>query len=322
MSTRERLTISLARAVTRGVLLASLLTAASSCDKIQSGQANAGDSAARADTTTGFLFLVFGGRSDPRMIAVAKVRQGEFEDIADSEDEWRLFDSRYFRGGRSYPLYSQGRDVGKVVIRRGMWEQPDSVLYALPNCQEHMPLAAVSVPASVAFGAAVEALASTKTLVPVRGGALPDSATLAAEGRTLGQYVGSHEGIARATLDSLDFSAQALNTGVSATPTIVVGYVDPNAAQVADRRRTAHLFVVGEKGPKGYAASYTHAENGRAENAEYRRLVDHIDITGDGIDELILEGWHFGRSTFPIILAYRNGKWEEAYRGRASWCLD
>ena len=69
------------------------------------------------------------------MIAVAKIRQGEFEDIATSEDDWRLFDSRYFRGGRKFPLYREGREVGTVLVRRGMWEHPDSVLYSLPNCQ-------------------------------------------------------------------------------------------------------------------------------------------------------------------------------------------
>ena len=115
-----------------------------------------------------------------------------------------------------------------------------------------MPLAAVTVPGEIAFGAAVEALASSKPLTPARGGALPDSAHLATEGRTLGQYVASHEGIPRTALDSLDFSAQALNTGAKTSPTIVIGYVDPNAAQTAERRRTAHLFVVGEKGDKGY----------------------------------------------------------------------
>ena len=329
--------------MTRGVLLlATMLTGVAACDKTKEDAA-AGASAAAvppdtsaaagsagaappatftADTVTGYLFLVFGGRDDPRMLPVAKIGRGTIEPVARNEDQWRFFDSRYFRSGRMYPLYREGRQAGMVTIRRGMWERPDSVLYALPNCVSHMPLAAVSVPPAAAVGSTVEALASSMELRSAAPGPLPDSATLTSIGHSVGRYVGARNGIPRAALDSLDFGAQAITTGAGTQPTLVLSFVDPRSDDSDPKRQTAHVFVVAEASAKGYIANYTHTASGRVGRAEYRRLLDHLDLDHDGVDELILEGWTHGQSTFPLILKWRNGSWDELYRGRSTWCLD
>ena len=55
---------------------------------------------------------------------------------------------------------------------------------------------------------------------------------------------------------------------------------------------------------------------------EFRRLIDHADITGDGVDELLLEGWENGGDSYLLFLRFTNGKWREMARGATSWCAD
>ena len=55
---------------------------------------------------------------------------------------------------------------------------------------------------------------------------------------------------------------------------------------------------------------------------EVRRYIDHADITGDGVDELLLEGWENGGDSFLLFLRYTNGRWREMARGETSWCGD
>ena len=49
--------------------------------------------------------------------------------------------------------------------------------------------------------------------------------------------------------------------------------------------------------------------------AEFRRYIDHLDINGDGIDEIVLEGWQFAGETYVSVLGYANGEWSEVFRG-------
>ena len=44
-------------------------------------------------------------------------------------------------------------------------------------------------------------------------------------------------------------------------------------------------------------------------------------MNGDGVDEIVLEGWQFAGETFVSVLGYANGEWSEVFRGRSSWCL-
>ena len=55
---------------------------------------------------------------------------------------------------------------------------------------------------------------------------------------------------------------------------------------------------------------------------EFRRLIDHVDLTGDGVDELVLEGWRAGSDTYLVIMKYEGRRWREVARGGTSWCAD
>jgi hypothetical protein len=47
-----------------------------------------------------------------------------------------------------------------------------------------------------------------------------------------------------------------------------------------------------------------------------------VDLTGDGVDEIVLEGWRNGGDSFLVVMKYGNGKWHEIARGVNSWCAD
>jgi len=135
--------------------------------------------------------------------------------------------------------------------------------------------------------------------------------------------VGADASIQKSQLESLNFRSVAIHTGATAEPTLIASFINEQADADAGSSRAVHVFALADMNAAGaYAPSFAHAANGPAATAEYRRYVDHLDMTGDGVDEIVLEGWKSGGDTFLTILGYQDGAWTEVYRGRSSWCLD
>ena len=81
------------------------------------------------------------------------------------------------------------------------------------------------------------------------------------------------------------------------------------------------MFALADDAGNGYQPTFRHTASGMVGSAEFRRYIDHLDLNGDGVDEIVLEGWQFAGETFVSVLGYSNGEWSEVFRGRASWCL-
>jgi hypothetical protein len=47
-----------------------------------------------------------------------------------------------------------------------------------------------------------------------------------------------------------------------------------------------------------------------------------VDLTGDGVDEIVLEGWRAGGDTYLVVMKYDAGRWHEVARGDNTWCAD
>lgn len=271
------------------------------------------------------LFEVFGEREDPRMIPLATIEDGKLQHIAFSAAHWKQFDRQYDRSGTVYTLYQDARVAGTATVKQGMWEHPNSPLYSLPNCHLLLPLSAVSLDSKVKAGITVEFLATSSPLaVPAADKPAPLTRDeVIQQARDIGIKVGTGAGIPRAQLDSLDFRGLAVNTGVSSEPTLIASFIDPNAE---DHRKpsdgTSYVFTIADKIGAEYTPTFTKTVDGSKAHAEYRRYVDHIDIDGDGKDEIVLEGWHDGGDSYPIILRFANGRWHEIFRGTPDWCLD
>jgi len=270
------------------------------------------------------LFQVFGKRSDPRVIPIAIRESGKLERIVLTGRGWREFDRLYTSSGDSLTLYQDGRRVGTAVVTQGMWEA-DSALYQLPGCQLALPLATVSLRGDVSGRATVELLASNGPFgrSPDPEPVLMSPTQVEKTARNIALLVAARLSISPHTLDSLDFRAIAVPTGVPGRPTLVINYLDPAATDSSKNRTARQVLVLADQGQFGYGPTYWHFQRGRNPTPQFRRYVDHLDIDGDGQDEMILEAWNATRpGSFYIVLGRQNAMWEERYHGDPEWCLD
>lgn len=272
------------------------------------------------------LFHVFGTREQPRMLPIAVLADGKLRHIQLDTAGWRRFDEMFLRQGREYTLFSDGRVFGAAQLRRGMWEGQSEPLYQLEGCTSHVPLSEVTVVSERKHrGFVFEMLASNAALPQVER-ALPatdQKRAVPSVDRVLpaGEERGFVEG---GVLRAMDGRAITLATGATPWPTLITSWLDSVSSVANDpTAQSRHIFLVADRGPDGeYHVTYRHQTDKPLGEAEFRRFVDHLDVTGDGVEELILEGWRFGGKTWLSVLSYKGGRWEEIFRSRANWCLD
>lgn len=269
------------------------------------------------------LFQVFGTKDQPRMLPIAVMADGKLRHIQLDTAGWRRFDAMFLREGREYTLFSDGRVFGAARLRRGMWENDTMPLYQLEGCSSHVPMSEVSIISERPYkGFVVEMMATNATLpqaerMTLAEGQMPsvDRVLPASEDR---KFVNS------GVLAALDGRAIRIATGATPWPTLITSWLDSTSSIANDPTApTRHIFLIADRGPDGeYHPTYRHQTEEPLGAAEFRRYIDHLDVTGDGVDELILEGWRFGGKTWITVLGYKGGAWEEIFRSRANWCLD
>lgn len=299
-----------------------IVVVAVGCDKTDADVPLPQGPAFQLDSNPEVVFYVFGERSAVRMMPVLTL-DGKLPAAINLDAEgWRRFDERYFRAGMTYPTYRDGRLAGTLTVQRGMWDEAEP-LYTLPGCGQVVPMAAVTLSDTTGSGLVVSQFAMTRTdsLSRPRPTMLADSVRAIA--RAAGQTIAGAVEITPAELDSLDFRAIAIATGAYARPTIVVSFTDPRGGDLGPGRgHLQHAFGLADDSGSGYAPSYSHAVNGDAARAEVRGFVDHLDINGDSISEVLVDAATPGTETTTRVLAWRNGTWREVFSTRSSWCLD
>jgi hypothetical protein len=301
------------RAIFGVAVLGSILTATAGCDK----NAEPAEVVHRTSLANkpNIVFLLFGDHSDPRILPVATAIDGQLAPVSLDAQGWRQFDHIYFRPGTSLSLYRDGRSDGEGIIRRGMWDA-SGPLYKLPRCRSVKPLAALTPRKSESGEVMLERIATSDPLAPSpEREPVPRSAIDTA--RALALRVSQHEGITRNARAGLDLAVFAIRTGATRAPTLVMSYMERGGGIQGHPR---HLFILADSTADGYAPSFIHSADDSL--PEFRRYIDHADITGDGVDELLLEGWENGGDSFLLFLRYTNGKWREMARGETSWCAD
>ena len=302
------------RAIFGVAVLASILTATTGCDK----HAETAEVVHRTSLANrpNVVFLLFGDQSDPRLMPVVTTIQGQVAPVSLDAQGWRQFDHIYFRPGTQLSLYHDGRPDGQGRIRRGMWDATGP-LYTLPGCHAVKPLAALVPRPSGSDGVVMlERIATSDPIAPApdRGSVSPSALDTA---RAIALKVSQHEGITRNARAGLDLAVFAIHAGATRAPTLIASYMERGGGI---QGRPRHLFVLADSTAGGYAPTFVHSADDSL--PEFRRYIDHADITGDGVDELLLEGWKNGGDSFLLFLRYTNGKWREMARGESSWCAD
>lgn len=296
-----------------GTLVAGILMFACGCDKPVVGAPVARPTSLAG--TPRALFLLFGDRADVRALPFATVIGTRVTPIILDSAGWHQFDRLYFPPGASLGVYRDGVPIAAGSVRRGMWSD-DGPLYKLPGCRALRPLAAVAMPSDPRVPLTVELLATSAPLpaAPPRPATTPADIDSA---RAFAARAAQRAGLTRGARDELDLVALAVQTGATDRPTLVVSYVEKGGGGGEHPR---HLFALADIGVDGYASTFAHSASDSA--PEFRRLIDHLDLTGDGIDELLLEGWRQGSESYLMVLQFVGGRWHEIARGTSSWCVD
>lgn len=270
------------------------------------------------------LFQVYGDRADPRVLPVAAMIDSTVVAIGLNEYGWHALDSLYFAPGTTLSLYHGGQPTGRATITRGMWTK-DGALQTLPGCSAMRPLAAATLlTAGLDADSAVELLATSAPLTtrPASRESFPSRDVLKV-GRALGVDVATHHGLAAEDLDSLEFSAKAISTGATGGLTVVASFLDAGAGDLGPGAgHSTSVLVLGEQVDGAWQPTYRHASSGDARTVEFQRYLDHLDLDGDGIDEVLLEAWRYAGGNELVILRFKAGQWHEALRVPLGWCLD
>lgn len=298
------------------MVVASILTVVAGCDKHAKGEALAAPlppqtSLAGKPTV---LFQLFGDPSDPRLLPIATMGHGRLSPIHLDGEGWRTFDKLYFKPGSRVTIYHDGAPLTVAVVQRGMWAG-GAPLYKLPGCRVPRPMAAAkldSVPEEMT------SLDLIGTSDPVPGTSRPGLGPADADSaHAVAERVATRAGLLPAARSEMDLSVMAFPTGATSRPTLLATFMEkPTSYGLRPRQ----VFALADSAAAGYGVSFYHAP--RDSMPEFRRLIDHLDLTGDGVDEVVLEGWKSGADSYPIILRFINGGWHELARGASTWCAD
>lgn len=294
---------------------ASILTGAVGCDKHAEGEAAPLPQQTSLAGKPTMLFLLFGDHSDLRLLPLATIGHGRLSPITLDANGWHKFDDLYFKTGAEIPVYRHGAALGSAVVSRGMWSG-DAPLYKLPGCRALRPLASVTLAAAPSDAVTMEFMATSDPLPAAPAGASVPPAMLDSA-REVAARIAGREGLTATDRASLELTVDAFNTGASSRPTLVGGYTERGGGGGAGAR---HMFMIADSSATGFDATFVHTAKDAV--TDYRRLIDHVDLTGDGVQELVLEGWRPGGDTYLVILRFDAGRWHEVARGPSSWCAD
>ena len=103
------------------VLIASILTLLSACDKPTPEPVTPPIPLTNITDSTVMLFQVYGDRDELRAAPLALVENGQLTKPVLDGAGWRYLDSVFFAMGREMPIYRFGSAVGTVGVVRGMW---------------------------------------------------------------------------------------------------------------------------------------------------------------------------------------------------------
>jgi len=296
--------------------VATILTAAVACDKRAQGEPV--DAVPRPQTSLAgkptVLFQVFGDPADPRLLPVATMGHGRVSPIQLDAEGWRTFDKLYFKPGTRMTVYHDGVPMTTAVVQRGMWTG-GAALYRLPGCRAPRPMAAVKLDSIPEEMTSLDLIGTSDPIPEARRAVLTEADQDSA--RALAERVAKRAMLLPAARAEMNLSVLSMPTGVTSMPTLLATFMEkPSAAGLRPRQ----VFALADSAATGYEMTFYHAP--RDSTPEFRRLVDHVDLTGDGVDEVVLEGWKPGSDSYPIVLKFINGGWHELARGAGSWCAD
>lgn len=304
----------------RTAVIASILAFTLGCDKAVEDTAPPVPLTDLTSSPT-VLFQVYGARDGPRAVPIAIVSGANLGAITLDPDGWRQLDTMVFTPGNRLSLYHRGEDIGFAEVVRGMWPEDDDVLYTLPGCRTPVPQANLRLDATVQLEESVELLASSAPFAqPAAAKPLPTESE--PQGRTVASAVAAEAEIGQEELGVLDFHARWIRTGAGFEGrTLLASYLDPAGGDAGPGSgHSTNVFVLAEDSAGVLTTSFRHTASGDARTVESIRLVNHADLDGDGVAEIIAEAWQYGGTPNLVMLKWGAGRWRETFRLPMEWC--
>jgi len=269
--------------------------------------------ARRAPTaTTGGTVVFAVSKSDAgvTMEPVVIYRGGAFvkPPVEESEAASNAFVKEYFRAGRQYRLLSGGGDAGTLTVLK----------YAEQGCVGLN--ADVTVQTTARLGGQVQALAVSAATVG-RGASSRRAPTDAerASALELARAAYTKNGLGAALIKQMEvvnLTATDLDRDGNAE---LVGSFRVENKTGQNLGVTYMLFIIFEPEGGGFKPALTWFHRAAAEEHEQRDFVDQVDLDGDGVAEVIAEGFYPEANDY-IIYKRRQGRWVSVYQGGGGGC--
>jgi hypothetical protein len=222
----------------------------------------------------------------------------------DIEAQSKRFISDYFRAGRKYRLLFGGGEGGTVEVQK----------YLEPGCVGMV--AEVTAQTQARLGGEVRALATdSAALGRPQGSRRAPTDAERASALELARSALASNGVGAALvrkMETLNLTAGDLDRDEKADLIGSFRVVGPDYTNYA-------LFMIFEPAGDKLKAALTWYHKGAEADAADRRLVDHLDLDGDGVAEVIAEG-HYYESNDYIIYKKQRGQWRSVYQGGGGGC--
>ena len=222
---------------------------------------------------------------------------GKYSEPAnDNEANTKKFSDAYFRPGRQYRMIFGGGDAGSLTVQK----------YEMDQCFNL--LAEVKVQTTAPLGGEVQALALSSD--KIGSGASSRRAPTEAERAAaleVARAVYGQRGVGVALVRKMK------TVNLTATDLERDGKFELiGAFQIDGGNEVMHnLFIIFEPNAAG---KYKAAWNWYQKGSEDRKLVDVVDLDGDGTAEVIGEGFEI-ENNFYVIYKRQAGAWRPVYKG-------
>jgi hypothetical protein len=246
--------------------------------------------------------VISGGRFTPPPIAGLSAEATP--QVARAEE---LFIKDYFAPGRKYRVLFGGGEAGDLSV----------VKYDEPGCTGMT--ASVQLQSAVKLGGEVQALATDSAALGRGQGsrraptAEERSAAVELARRSL---VGKR--VARARLQKMETNnLTAIDLNADGRAELIGSFFIKGEGGVEDA-----LFLIAEPRGEGFVPAlswYHHTSRNAEDMVQIRRLVDALDLDGDGTAEVVVQGGYYESHDY-IIYRKNRGGWRVAYQGGGGGC--